>query len=83
MKIAGLRAIQPKSFEPRTTESRHHLGHSAYLLLDLDEPTYPHRLWVGDITYIPITEIGFGFGVLHTVFNFAFVTRRVGLGGSV
>lgn len=61
MKTAGLRAISPKSFKPRSTESRHTLGYSANLLLDLKEPSVPHRLWVGDITYIPVSEIGFGY----------------------
>jgi len=61
MKTAGLKAIQPKSFKPRTTESRHKLGYSPNLLLELDAPTLPHRLWVGDITYLPIEEIGFGY----------------------
>ena len=61
MKTAGLKAIQPKSFKPRTTESRHHLGYSANLLLDLEEPSTPHRLWVGDITYIPVERMGFGY----------------------
>ena len=59
--IAGLRAIQPKSYKPRTTESKHRLGYSPNLVLDLPEPTAPHRLWVGDITYIPISGIGFGY----------------------
>ncbi len=61
MKIAGLRAIQPKSFKPRTTESKHRLGYSPNLLLDLEEPSAPHCLWVGDITYIPVQEVGFGY----------------------
>ena len=33
MKNQGLRAIQPKSFKPRSTESRHRLGYSPNLLL--------------------------------------------------
>jgi transposase InsO family protein len=61
MKTGGLTAIQPKSFKPRTTESRHHLGYSSNLLLDLEEPALPHRLWVGDITSIPVEKIGFGY----------------------
>ena len=61
MKTAGLNAIQPKSLKPRTTESRHHLGYSVNLLLDLEEPSTAHRLWVGDITYIPVERIGFGY----------------------
>ncbi|MCA9195002.1 MAG: IS3 family transposase [Planctomycetales bacterium] len=61
MRNAGLKAISPKSFKPRTTESRHRLGYSPNLLLDLAEPSRPHRLWVGDISYIPVAEIGFGY----------------------
>ena len=54
MKNQGLRAIQPKSFKPRTTESKHRLGYSPNLLLEADEITEIDQLWVGDITYIPI-----------------------------
>lgn len=61
LEIAGIHAIQPRSYKPRTTESRHRLGYSPNLLLDLHEVTRPHRLWVGDITYIPISGIGFGY----------------------
>jgi putative transposase len=54
MKIQGLRAIQPKSFKPRTTESKHGLGYSPNLLLEFNEPERVNQLWVGDITYIPV-----------------------------
>ena len=54
LKTQGLRAIQPKSFVPKTTDSRHRLGYSPNLLLDATEPTGINRVWVGDITYIPI-----------------------------
>lgn len=54
MKIQGLIAIQPKSYKPRTTESRHRLGYSPNLLLERDEPVAVRELIVGDITYIPI-----------------------------
>lgn len=54
LKTQGLRAIQPKSFVPKTTDSRHRLGYSPNLLLDSDEPTDINQVWVGDITYIPI-----------------------------
>lgn len=50
----GLVAIQPKSFKPRTTDSRHGLGYSPNLLLDAPPPDGINRLWVGDITYVPL-----------------------------
>jgi putative transposase len=59
LKNQGLRAIQPKSFVPKTTDSRHGLGFSPNLLLDADEPTAIGQLWVGDITYLPLRGGGF------------------------
>jgi putative transposase len=50
----GLIAIQPKSFKPRTTDSRHGLGYSPNLLVDAPPPDGVNQLWVGDITYVPI-----------------------------
>jgi transposase InsO family protein len=61
LKSQGLRAIQPKSFVPKTTNSRHTLGYSPNLLLDADEPTRADELWVGDITYLPLRGGGFGY----------------------
>ena len=54
LKNQGLRAIQPKSFVPKTTDSRHGLGYSPNLLLEMPEPTGVNQLWVGDITYVPL-----------------------------
>ena len=54
MKSQQLHAIQPKSFKPKTTDSRHRLGYSANLLLDNFALTGIDQLWVGDITYIPL-----------------------------
>ena len=54
MKNQGLRAIQPKSFVPKTTDSRHRLGYSPNLILDTPEPCRVNQLWVGDITYVPL-----------------------------
>lgn len=45
----GLYTIQPRSFVPRTTNSRHRLGFSPNLLLAFGSPTGPNQLWVSDI----------------------------------
>jgi len=54
LKTQGLRAIQPRSFVPKTTDSRHHWGYSPNLILDTPEPSGVNQLWVGDITYVPL-----------------------------
>lgn len=54
MKKHGLKAIQPRSFVPRTTQSRHPYPISPNLLLDKGGPQKPCEVWVGDITYIPL-----------------------------
>jgi putative transposase len=54
LKTQGLRATQPKSFVPKTTDSRHHWGYSPNLILDTPEPSGVNQLWVGDITYVPL-----------------------------
>ena len=48
----NLTAIQPKSFKPRTTESRHALGYNDNLLLEGVHVGAINQVWVGDITYI-------------------------------
>jgi putative transposase len=50
MREMGLVAIQPKSFKPRTTDSRHRLGYSPNLLIDAPPPDGINQLWVGDIS---------------------------------
>jgi transposase InsO family protein len=55
----GLKAIQPKSFRPRTTDSRHLLGYSPNLLLERAPPRGINQIWVGDITYIPLENGSF------------------------
>jgi transposase InsO family protein len=54
LKNQGLRAIQPKSFTPHTTESRHRLGYNENLLKDRKAPLRVDEVWVGDVTYIPL-----------------------------
>lgn len=60
MQEQGLTAIQPRSFVPRTTDSRHHLGYCENLLLAMDlPPKNPKEVLVGDITYLPLQGGGF------------------------
>lgn len=54
MKKYGLKAIQPRSFVPRTTDSRHNYTISPNLLLDRCSPSKINEVWVGDLTYIPL-----------------------------
>jgi len=55
MREAGLRAIQPRSFVPRTTDSRQTRKPSPNLLLQREVlATGPNQVLVGDITYIPL-----------------------------
>jgi putative transposase len=46
----GLRAIQPRSFVARTTDSGHRLGFSPDLLPALGSPTGPNQVWVSAAT---------------------------------
>ncbi len=55
LKTQGFRAIQPKSSRPRTTQSRHRLGYNQNLLLGREAPEGINEVWVGDITYIPLS----------------------------
>jgi transposase InsO family protein len=48
----GLRAIQPKTYVPRTSDGRADKP-SPNLLLGQPLPTEPDRVWAGDITFIP------------------------------
>jgi len=79
LKTQGLRAIQPKSFVPRTTDSRHRLGYSPNLLLETPEPTRCDELWVGDITYVPLRGGAFCYlALLMDRFSRALVGWRLG-----
>jgi putative transposase len=55
LKTQGFRAIQPKSYRPRTTQSRHRLGYNQNLLSGREAPWCINEVWVGDITYIPLS----------------------------
>ncbi len=54
LKTLGFRAIQPKSYRPRTTQGRHRLGYDQNLLVGRAPPERINEVWVGDITYIPL-----------------------------
>ncbi|UPL50187.1 IS3 family transposase [Hymenobacter sublimis] len=49
----GLRAQQPRSFVPRTTDSDPAVRAAPNRLPGQPAPTAPNRIWVGDITYLP------------------------------
>ena len=53
LKMHGLRAQQPRSFVPRTTDSDPAVRAAPNRLLGQPAPTVPNRVWVGDITYLP------------------------------
>jgi len=56
MREQDLKAIQPRSFVPRTTDSRHGKWVCDNLLLNQPLPLAPNRVWVGDITYLPLVN---------------------------
>lgn len=61
LKIQGLKALQPRSFRPQTTESRHTLGYSPNLLPRMSPPLTINRIWVTDITHLPLSSRGFAY----------------------
>lgn len=56
LKEQGLKAIQPRSFVPKTTQTDPLLRRSENLLLDLSPPQHINKVYVGDITYIPMAD---------------------------
>ena len=57
MREQGLRAIQPRRFVPRTTDSRHAQRASPNLLRERGlRPDRPRQVIVGDITYLPLVS---------------------------
>jgi len=56
MRRRGLRALQPKAFTPRTTDSTHGLRCAPNRLLDQPKPAQANRVWVSDITYLPLAN---------------------------
>jgi transposase InsO family protein len=78
MKTLRLRAIQPRSFVPKTTDSSHRLGYSPNLLLDADDPVKIDHTWVGDITYVPLQGGTFCYlAILMDLFSRRIVGWRV------
>ena len=57
----GLKAIQPRSFVPKTTDSRHPYRISSNVLKEQGFPTCINKAWVGDITYIPLVDGSFQY----------------------
>jgi transposase InsO family protein len=61
LKTQGLQAIQPQPYKPQTTDSCHALGYSPNLLQRSPPPAQLNRVWVADITYIPLKESAFAY----------------------
>lgn len=79
LKSQGLKAIQPKSFQPKTTNSRHRLGFSPNLLLEAAAPTGINQLWVSDITYIRLHGGSFCYlAVLMDCFSRRIISWNLG-----
>lgn len=56
MQEQGLKAIQPRSFVPKTTQTNPNLLRSPNLLLEMDKVGGVDSVWVGDITYIAMAD---------------------------
>ena len=52
MRRRGLRAMQPKAYTLRTTDSTHGLRCAPNRLLDQSKPTRANQVWVFDSTYL-------------------------------
>ncbi|MDB6136659.1 MAG: Mobile element protein, partial [Verrucomicrobiales bacterium] len=55
MRERGLKALQPRSFTPKTSDGRADCP-SPNLLLDRPLPDAPDKVWAGDITCIPVGQ---------------------------
>ena len=78
MQEQNWRAIQPRSFVPRTTDSSHGLRACPNLLLKLGRPIRPDQVWGGpplrsDITYLPLV----GGGWLYLASWLDIYSRRI------
>jgi putative transposase len=62
MREQSLKAIQPKRFVPKTTDSRHSMGYAENLLSGRElPPRSPNEVIVGDITYLPLQDGSFAY----------------------
>ena len=52
----GRRALQPRAFAQSTTDSTHGQRCAPHLLFDQPRPTQANRVWVSDITHLPLTN---------------------------
>jgi transposase InsO family protein len=52
----SLYALQPKAYTPRTTNSTHGLRCAPNRVVDQPTPTRANRVWVSDITYLPLAN---------------------------
>ncbi len=76
MRREGLKAIAPKAFVPKTTDSKHDLRVNPNLLQNgINAPVEKGEEIVGDITYLPL--LGGGFCYL-ACFQDKFTRRIVG-----
>lgn len=71
MAHAGLKAHQPRTFVPRTSDGRAD-SPSANLLLERRLPLKPNEVWVSDFTYIPC-----GSGYVYLCIVMDLCSRRV------
>ncbi|MGI4871146.1 MAG: IS3 family transposase [Janthinobacterium lividum] len=75
MRRHGLRALQPRAYTPRTTDSTHGLRCAPNRLLDQPKPSRPNQVWVSDITYLPLAS---GQWAYLCAFQDAFTRQVVG-----
>jgi len=56
LRCHGRKALQPKALTTRTTDSTHGKRCAPNLLLDQPRPTQVNRVWVSNITYLPLAN---------------------------
>ena len=71
MRQRGLRAIQPKNFQPRTSDGKASAP-APNLLAAEPKPTRPNQAWAGDITFIPSAQ-----GWLYLALVIDLYSRRI------